>query len=561
MAWPSGTAVITFTVVVLALHFGQDIFIPLALAMVLSVALIPLAARLQRLGLGRVPSVLIVVAIALALIIGFLLLLAGQALTLAGSLPDYEATLRARLHAISDGSNVLDRAVRTVQRLADELGPQSPAAAQPVVLQQPPGALATLLALAGYLVGPVASLAIGLLFMTYLMLSREDVRDRFLRLAGARDLSRATQALADATDRIGRYLLMQVLVNAIYGGGMAAGLLAIGVPSALLWGLIGFVLRFVPYLGAPLSLVFPLLLAFATSDSFTSPLMVLLLFAVVDGLCTYVLEPAIYGHSTGISPLALLVSSALWTVVWGPIGLLLAPPITACLVTIGRHVPQFEFLAVVFGDSQPLSPALRFYHRLLADDRAAAEGVADETLEEKGVAGVVHDLVLPALIALRDDMARGALSHASVRRIADDLVGMLDEDLDDIAPASSGSAIAVVAVGHPLDAPLARAAALVLADAGLHAVVADAPGRAGVTVWCAGGIASATRLRRLAARGGNTRQVVLLPWARGGVASPQAASLNGQASDLGIAIAHGLETMVQRVREAETAVRDTAQAA
>jgi predicted PurR-regulated permease PerM len=556
MAWPSATAVLIFTVVVLALHFGRAIFIPLALALVLSVALIPLASRLQRVGLPRVPSVLIVVAIALALIVGFLLLLAGQALTLAGSLPDYEATLRARLQAISDGSNVLDRAVRTVQRLADELGPPSSALSQPVVLQQPPGALGTLLALAGYIIGPVASLAIGLLFMTYLMLSREDVRDRFMRLAGARDLSRATQALADATDRIGRYLLMQVLVNAIYGGGMAAGLLAIGVPSALLWGLIGFVLRFVPYLGAPLSLVFPLLLAFATSDSFTSPLLVLLLFAVVDGICTYVLEPAIYGHSTGISPLALLVSSALWTVVWGPIGLLLAPPITACLVTIGRHVPQFEFLAVVFGDSQPLSPALRFYHRLLADDRAAAEAVADETLEEKGVAGVVHELVLPALTALRDDMARGALSRAAARRIADDLVGMLDEDLDDMAPVSAGSAIAVVAVGHPLDAPLARAAALMLTDAGLPAVVADAPGRAGLTVWCAGGIASATRLRRLAARGGNTTQVVLLPWTRGGAAHPQPGT-----AGLGITIANSLEALLPRVREAEAITRGTVQAA
>jgi predicted PurR-regulated permease PerM len=518
LGWPSSGAVLTFAVVVLALHFGQAIFIPLALAMVLSVALIPLAARAQRLGLGRVPAVLIVVAIAVAAIGGFALLLASQAMSLAAALPEYETTLRARLHTISDGSSVFTPALRTIQRLTEEIAPRDTGTAQAVLaMPAPQGPLATLMEVAHYIVPPIASLAIGLLFMAWLMLSREDVRDRFLHLAGAHDLSRTTQALADATDRIGRYLLMQVVVNTLFGSGMALGLLAIGVPSALLWGLIGFVLRFVPYLGAPLSVLFPLLLAFATADSFAQPLLVLLLFAVVDGLCSYVLEPALYGHSIGISPLALLVSSGLWTVVWGPIGLLLAPPITACLVTIGRHVPQLAFLDVLFGDTQPLPPARRFHHRLLADDRLAAEAVADEMLDEHGQAGLINDLVMPTLATLRDDMARGALSHTTVERIGDDLSTILDEyAAADPAEASQSDAVRLVPVGNVLDRPLARAACLALREAGVPAVVAAAPAAGRITVWCATGIASAARLARLAARSRDSgAQLRLLPWGRG----------------------------------------------
>ena len=270
------------------------------------------------------------------------------------------------------------------------------------------GTLEALFDMAGVVAAPAASLAIALLLMAYLLMQREDVRDRFLRLAGMKDIHRTTRAMADATERVGRYLLMQMLMNGVFGLGMGIGLSLIGVPNAPLWGVMAFVLRFIPFLGAWIALSLPLVVAFATGTGWTGPLLVIALFAVVDGIVTHVLEPLLYGRSTGISPLALLISSALWTVLWGPIGLLLAPPITACLAILGRHVPALAFLDVLLGNSEALPAPLRFYQRYLADDPDGAQEVAEQHADANGVGATLRDLVLPAIAALSADQADGA---------------------------------------------------------------------------------------------------------------------------------------------------------
>ncbi len=429
-AAPSGSGalwVIAAVMVLAVLHFGRDVFIPMALALLLSVVLIPVARVLQRLGLPRALAVTLLLLLALGAIGGVLLLVISQVLTLAADLPSWEINLREKLRALSDGSGVLDRAMGTLRRLSEELGGGAAATGAPMPAAPAAaggGTLEALLDMAAMVAHPAASLAIALILMAYLLMQREDVRDRFLRLAGMKDLHRTTRAMADATERVGRYLLMQMLMNGIFGLGMGIGLALIGVPNAPLWGVLAFVLRFIPFIGAWIALVLPLAVAFATSPGWMAPVLVIALFAVVDGIVTHVLEPMLYGRSTGISPLALLISSALWTVLWGPIGLLLAPPITACLAILGRHVPALAFLEILLGNTEVLPAPLRFYQRYLAEDPDGAAEIAELHADTHGPATALRDLVLPAVAALSADQADGALSAAAVRRISDGLAAI-----------------------------------------------------------------------------------------------------------------------------------------
>ena len=475
-------SVLLFALILAALSFGHSVFVPLALALLLSVALSPAVAGLERIGLPRIPAVLLVMLLALAIIAAFALLLFAQVIALAEELPRYEATLRERLRVLTEGSGPLDRAWETLRHLGEELSarergalprPSGETAAR-TVAAPPASPLATLIAAAAVMLGPIATFAIALLLMAYLLLGREDVRDRFLRLVGTQDLHRTTRALADATHRVGRYLLMTLLINASFGLGMGAGLMLIGIPSAPLWGLLCFVLRFVPFLGAPFSLLFPLFMAFATGTGWTEPMLVIGLFLVVDGVITYVMEPLLYGGSTGISPLALLLSSALWTVLWGPIGLVLAPAITACLVIIGRHVPGFEFLEVMLGNVEPLEPEVRFYQRLLAGDARGAEDVAESVLGEGDLRDVMRSLVYPTLETLLKDRRAGMMAEGTTAPIAE-MIEALVQELDDTADRPDGTPeIATVGVAGPLDQAMATATAAFLRGAGHAARVLSA---------------------------------------------------------------------------------------
>ena len=483
--------------VLAALHLGRDVFIPMALALLLSVVLIPPARLLQRIGLPRSLTVALLLLVSLAAIGATLLLMVSQVLNLAADLPNWETNLRAKLRTLSEGSWVLDRAAGTVRRLAEELGGGQATFAPPIAVTSTTsgsGTLETLLEMAHLVAAPAASLAVALLLMAYLLMQREDVRDRFLRLAGMQDLHRTTRAMADATDRVGRYLLMQMLMNGIFGLGMGAGLALIGVPNAPLWGVLAFVLRFIPFLGAWIALSLPLIVAIATGVGWTGPVLVMVLFVVVDGMVTHVLEPMLYGRTTGISPLALLVSSALWTVLWGPIGLLLAPPITACLAILGRHVPAFAFLEILLGDGEALPAPLRFYQRYLAEDADAAQQLAEEYAEAEGIAATLKDLVVPAITALAADRAAGTLYPPAARRIAGELAALATALADEAVVFEGAASIRTIAVAGAADRALA---ATVLAAARLRGWRAAEEGEAAsVAMLCQAQTVSAPRLRR-----------------------------------------------------------------
>jgi predicted PurR-regulated permease PerM len=497
--------VIAAVAVLAVLQVGRDVFIPMALALLLAVVLIPPARLLQRAGLPRALAVLLLLVLTLGTIGGVLLLVTSQVLTLAADLPSWEVNLREKLRALSDGSGVLDRAMGTLRRLSEELGggagatdartPVAPASASG-------GTLEALFDMAGMIAAPAASLAIALLLMAYLLMQREDVRDRFLRLAGMRDIHRTTRAMADATERVGRYLLMQMLMNGIFGLGMGTGLALIGVPNAPLWGVLAFVLRFIPFLGAWVALSLPLVVAVATGSGWTEPLLVLGVFAVVDGVVTHVLEPMLYGRSTGISPLALLVSSALWTVLWGPVGLLLAPPITACLAILGRHVPALAFLEIVLGNTEALPAPLRFYQRHLADDQEGAMEIAELHAEAQGAGAALRDLVLPAVAALSADQAEGALSAATARRISDGLVAVSLALVADEPQAPDAPALRPLPAAGTVDRALAAAAGAAARLGGWRIAAEGEP--AALALLCLARPFAAQRLRRAVAQAAAT---------------------------------------------------------
>ncbi|MBW6398310.1 AI-2E family transporter [Roseomonas sp. HJA6] len=496
-AGPDPLWLIAALMVLAALHLGRAVFIPMALALLLSVVLVPPARLLQRLGVPRAVTVALMMLLALGVIAVIMLLVASQALSLAAELPNWESNLRAKLHALSDGSGVLHRAASTLRRLAEELGYGEPAAAATVAVVPANGNAGTLDALiemAALVSAPAASFAVALLLMAYLLLQMEDVRDRFLRLAGMQDLHRTTRAMADATDRVGRYLLMQMLLNAVFGLGMGLGLTAIGVPNAPLWGVLAFVLRFVPFLGAWIAFLLPLIVAIATGQGWSEPLLVVALFIIVDGTVTHVLEPQLYGRTVGISPLALLISSAVWTVLWGPIGLLLAPPITACLAILGRHVPTFGFLEILLGDGEALPAPLRFYQRYLAEDAEGAQQIAEEHAEAEGIAATLRDLVMPAIAALAADRAAGALSAPVASRIGTELAALAASLAAEEELPADAAAVRAIAAAGPADRALAAAA---LAMARLRGWRAAAEGeRAGTAILCLARAVSPPRLRR-----------------------------------------------------------------
>ena len=548
---PDPMWLIAALMVLAALHLGRDVFIPMALALLLSVVLVPPARALQRLGLPRPLTVTLLLLLALSAIGATALLVVSQVLALASDLPSWETNLRAKLRALSEGSGVLDRAAGTLRRLAEELGGGGTTFAAPVtVTTNAPGGgtLETLLEMARFVAPPVASLAVALLLMAYLLMQREDVRDRFLRLAGMQDLHRTTRAMADATERVGRYLLMQMLLNAVFGLGMGLGLALIGVPNAPLWGVLAFVLRFVPFLGAWIAMTLPLIVAFATGQGWTEPLLVLLLFAVVDGVVTHLLEPMIYGRTTGISPLALLVSSAVWTVLWGPIGLLLAPPITACLAILGRHVPAFGFLEILLGDGEALPTPLRFYQRYLAEDAEGALQIAEEYAEAEGAAATLRELVVPAITALAADRVAGALSAPAAGRMARDLAALTAMLVAEVAVPPQAAAIRVVPVAGPADRALAAAVA---AAARLRGWRTGAEGEPVATaILCLAQPVSAPRLRRARAEASRDARAVI------GLALDELAAAQLGPGIAPAPVARGLEGLVARLGPPPAAPRE-----
>jgi AI-2E family transporter len=260
-------------------------------------------------------------------------------------------------------------------------------------------------------------------------LQREDLRNRFIRLAGSRDLHRTTLAMNDAAERLSRFFLLQTLVNASFGVIVAIGLYFIGVPSPILWGVVAFLLRFVPYIGPIIAAVFPMALAVAVDQGWGMALETLALFVFVEIIIGQLVEPLLYGHNTGISPVAVVISATFWWWMWGPVGLVLSTPLTVCLVVLGRHVERLAFLDVVFGDAPPLTPVESFYQRILAGDASEISDQAEQFLKTNSLTDYYDEVALPALLIAQVDLRRGVLDEPRQRRIKE----TIDEIIEDLA--------------------------------------------------------------------------------------------------------------------------------
>jgi predicted PurR-regulated permease PerM len=446
------------------LYFGRELLIPLVLAVLLSFVLAPVTRLLRRVHLPRAAAVLVAVALAGAVIVGMGALVAGQATSLAGNLPAYQSAVTQKLGRLQAAGGLLDRITGTLQEMGHAGGavtPAAPAAPRaapnpdtpapiPVEIHTPdPTAFEMLRRVAEPLLGPLATAGIVAILVIFILLYREDLRDRLIRLAGARDLHRTMAAMDDAAYRLSRFFLAQTGMNTAFGLFIAAALWAIGIPNPLLWGFVAGLMRFVPFIGVFITITGPVLLALAVDPGWSTLIWVLALFALSELLMGQVLEPLVFGHSTGLSPIAVIAAATFWTWLWGPIGLLLAVPLTVCLVVLGRHVDRLEFLEVMLGDSPPLDPEETFYQRALAGDADALAEQADKCLKEQSLPEYLDGVALPALRLAQADAVHGALSpdrRDALQRSVELLIEDLEEaeELQPEADAKPGEAPAPV---------------------------------------------------------------------------------------------------------------------
>ena len=445
-----GTTLINLAVaalIIAALYVGREIFVPIALAVLLSFVLAPFVVRMQSWRSPRTLSVLVVVFFGFSIIFSLGGLMVSQASRLAGDLPGYQQTLKSKIDSIrglTGGSGTLERASKVLKELDTELQ-NTQAAGQPtssglvrqptdkpipVEVKQPdPGALTTLVAIIEPLLSPLTTTGVVVIFVVFILLQRQDLRNRFVRLAGSEDIQRTTAALDEAGERLSRLFLTQIAFNAAFGLAIGIGLELIGVPSAPLWGLIAMILRFVPYIGALISAVFPLILSAAVGSGWEMLGETAALFAILELLAGQVIEPLIYGHSTGLSPVAIIVSASFWTWLWGPVGLVLATPLTVCLVVVGRHVDRLQFLDIMLGDQPPLSPPQLVYQRMLAGDPIEAAEQARTFLKDASLGDYYDSILLSGLRLAAADNRLGHLDDERLDRILATVVE-LTNDLD-----------------------------------------------------------------------------------------------------------------------------------
>ena len=472
-------------ILVAGIYFGQPVLMPLALAILMAFALAPVVIALRKIRMGRVASVILAVLFAVVLISAIGTFVGAQFAQLVTRLPALQDNIAQKIEAVSDTakSGAMARAVGTLRSLADQITGGGDTAAQtnsstytnmrtpPVVVQvQDAGtsSLQILQTVAGPLLQPLAQFFFVLVLVAFILLQKEDLRDRFVRLAGSGDMQRTTVALDDAAARLSRYLLRQTLINGCFGLTIATGLWLIGIPTAGLWGLVAMLSRFVPYVGVPLAAVFPLALAIAVDPGWYMLIWVGALYFVLEAIIGQVIEPTVYGRSMGLSAVAVVVAAVFWTWLWGPVGLLLSTPLTMCFVVMGRHVERLQFLDVMLGDRPPLSVEESFYLRMLADNPDEAADEAEAVLKENSLAEYYDSVALKALILAQIDVSRSHLDHEHEVKIKNNIAGLI-ENLSDRKDESAAARLPAGWQGVPVmciagRGALDEAASLLLLD-------------------------------------------------------------------------------------------------
>ncbi len=419
--------VVTMIGVTAILYVGKDVLLPLAIALLLTFALAPIVAALRKSGIPKVVAVLLTVVITFVTIAAFAFIVATQVSTLAQNIPTYQANIVEKVRSLRElgaGGGVIERLTGAVERVGMELQAGTEAAATPerepipveIVSHESP--IVILRNIIVPLISPFATAGLIVVVVIFMLLEREKLRDRFIRLVGYGDLHKTTSALEDAGSRVGRYLLMQLVVNTTYAVPIGIGLWLLGIPNALLWGVLTLVLRFVPYIGPAIGMLLPMVLTLAVSPGWAPLLWTAALFLVMELISNNILEPWLYGSRTGLSPLAIIVAAIFWAWLWGPLGLVLSTPLTVCLVVLGRYVSQFEFLDVMLGSDPVLEPHARIYQRLLAGDPYEATDYAEEYLQEEYLVDFYDKVGLPAMMLGEFDRQRNVMTEEQRLRFA-----------------------------------------------------------------------------------------------------------------------------------------------
>ncbi len=433
-------------VVVAALYLAREVMVPVTLAVLLSFVLAPLVGVLRRVGLPRVPAVVSAIVLALGVILVLGAVIGTQVAQLASDIPLYAGTVERKVETLrtmtvgrlSAMTAQLNRSVE--QRPAAAPAPSNEPKPQLVEVKPPqPDPMAVAERVLAPVLGPLGTMAVVLIVAVFILLQREDLRDRIIRLFGSRDLHRTTAAMDEAGTRLSRYFLTQLLLNGGFGVVVGIGLLIIGVPNAMLWAIVAALFRFVPYIGAIGAAVMPLAMAAAVDPGWGMLIAVTGMFIVLEPLMGQVVEPLVYGNSTGLTPVAVVLSAIFWGWLWGPVGLILSMPLTLCLVVLGRHIERLEFIDVLLGDQPALTPAESFYQRILAGDADEALDQAEALLRDRSLSSYYDEVALKGLQLAANDSVRGVLTEDQLRNIQDAIDGVIVDlaSHEDVRPAAA----------------------------------------------------------------------------------------------------------------------------
>lgn len=474
-------ALLSACLVVAALYFCREVLLPLALAILFSFLLAPLVDRLERWRMHRIVAVILAVTLCFVSVGGLSYVLSRQLYDLAYNLPEYKENIIAKARAFRGGEDgVVARATKALKEVQANVlsgessensqGPRQSLGKKPAVRPEdsarngrspgvvPNDALGTpqepmqvevvervsansiLEAIVGPAFSVLGQAALVVVFVVFMLLDRENLRDRMIHLAGSRQLNVTTQALGDASGRVSRYLVMQLLINSLYGLVITLGLYFIGLPNALLWGGLTALLRFVPYIGPWIAAVMPVAVSLAVFDGWMRPGLIIALFVVNELISNNVFEPWLYGQSTGISSIGILVSAVFWAWLWGPVGLVMATPLTVCLIVLGRYVPEMNFIRTLLSSQEIFPEPTRFYQRLLAQDPEEAMEIAEDFLEKHTLDELYDDVLMPALSLAEQDRHRGELDDETVQFMYTTMREMIEDfgmrepaDADDVA--------------------------------------------------------------------------------------------------------------------------------
>ncbi|MEO6854897.1 MAG: AI-2E family transporter [Rhodoferax sp.] len=436
--------VLLVVAVLTVLYVGREVLIPVTLAVVLSLAIAPAVRALKQLGLGQVPAVLSAVVVLSMLLLGLATLIGLQAIELADGLPQYQSTLGSKIEILRETTvgrleSMQGSAGRVFGKLLDgggdvdgragelSAGLRVPAGVVPVQIQERP---ATPLQLAsqvlGSLWGPLGTVGVVLIVLIFVLLEHESLRDRFIHLTGGTDIRTATYAFNDAGQRLSRFFISQFAVNLAVGAIIGLGLAGIGVPHGVFFGIVTAVLRFVPYVGVAAAAIGAAVLGAAVDIGWSTMFLTIGLFAVVEVVVAQVVEPQLYGHSTGLSPLSVVLSAIFWGWIWGPMGLLVSTPLTLCLVVAGRHVKSLAFLDVLLGETSPLSLSEKFYQRALSDDAGEIIAAARPFLKTRSFAKYCDQILMPALQLGAVDLAAGSINAQQQQKLHHAIVQVIE---------------------------------------------------------------------------------------------------------------------------------------